>query len=705
MSHRQLIVAGFALAFVKLVSPAAVHAEDEAEDIGEITVTAPRVETPITQVPAAISAVDRDEIQLGTQQLGLDESLTRVPGIYLQNRYNFTQDLRIAIRGFGARSPFGIRGIRIFADDLPLTLPDGQGAVQAIDLASAERVEVIRGPSSSLYGAASGGVINVITEEGPPIPFAEARYSGGSYNTHRYNFKSGGEVGDFNYLFSLGRLSTDGYRDRGKADITLFNSKFRYDIDATSDITMVARAIDAPITGDPGGLTLDEVRANRRQAAPNNILFDAGQTADQQQVGFVYRNEIAPGHEIRLRNYYLWRDFEQYLPFGPSPFNPGADGIVGFKRFFVGGGAQYTYTGERNRFFVGFDVDNQTDDRQRHQNLEGVKGALRLDQEENVNSVGIYLQNEYQMTDTVAFTAGIRYDRIKFSVDDSFLVDGDDSGSLTFDNMSPMFGLRWSPLREVNFYGNISTAFETPTTAEFANPAAGGTAGGFNPNLGPQSAINYEIGVKGVVPQWWFLSYDVAFYQIDVEDELVPFQFAGDTRNFFENAGETRRRGIELALSANPLPGLRTTLAYTFSDFKFTDFVSQTRDPLTGDVVGQAVFDGNYIPGIPRHFGFLEIAYDHPSGFYGVWDTIFASSLYADNANDTRVSGYSVSNFRAGYRHSIGNLEISPFVGLNNVFDKEHFNNIRINAFGGRFYEPAPDRNFYAGLTLRYDFN
>lgn len=667
--------------FACLYLPVAAYADEDADELSEITVTAPRVEVPITRVPAAISAVDRDDIQLGTQQLGLDESLTRVPGVYLQNRYNFTQDLRISIRGFGARSPFGIRGIRIFADDIPLTLPDGQGAVQAIDLASAQQVEVIRGPASSLYGAASGGVINVISEEGPEIPFVEGRYSGGSYNTHRYNLKSGGQFGDLNYMFSLGRLSTDGYRDLGKADITLFNSKFRYDIDATSDFTMVARAIDAPITGDPGGLTIDEVRQNRRQAAPGSIAQDAGQRADQQQVGFVYRNELAPRHEIRLRNYYVWRDFRQQLPF------PGSS-IPAFERFFLGGGAQYTFTGDRNRFIVGFDVDDQTDDRER---FNSITQARTQNQRENVSSIGIYLQNEYQMTDTLALTAGMRYDRIKFNVNDKM---EDNSGSLLFDEMSPQFGVLWSPLREVNVYGNISTAFETPTTVEFANPVG---ATGFNPNLGPQSATNYEIGIKGMVPQWWGLTYDMAVFHIDVDDELIPFEEGGQT--FFNNAGRSERQGIELALSVNPMPGLRTSLAYTYSRFKFRDFV------ITDGGVPVNDFSGSYIPGIPRHFGFIEIAYDHPSGFYAIWDSLFASSLFAENANQVRVPGYSVSNFRAGYRHYAGNMEISPFVGVNNVFDKEYFNNIRINAGGGRFYEPAPERHFYAGVNIRYDIN
>ncbi len=691
--HRHgLTGAGVALVMSGLPLALSAQTDSETEQLDEVTVTSPRVETPINKVPYAIDLVGKDDIQRGTQQLGLDESLTKIPGVFMLNRYNFAQDLRIAIRGFGARADFGIRGIKIIVDDIPQTLPDGQGGIDNIDLASAERIEVIRGPSSSLYGSASGGVINIVTEEGPQQPFIEGRYSGGSYGFHKYNLKTGGQKGDLNYLFNIGRYELDGYRENNETESVIGNGKFIYDIDETSDFTTVINFVDSPKAQDPGGLTLEDALEDRRQAAENNLRFDAGEDIDQQQVGFVYRKAFSDKHEIRLRNYYLWRDFEQFLPIGPTLPFIAEGGIVGFDRFFVGGGAQYTYSGNSNRLIMGFDIEEQEDDRYNFNNLDGRRGSLSLQQKETVSSVGLFIQNEQYLTDQVTLTTGLRYDEVEFEVDDRFFNEvspgpQNDSGKVKFDEFSPQVGLLWSPRREINLYGNISTSFETPSTTEL-----GSLGGGFNQGLQSQVATNYEIGIKGSVPRWNALSYSVAVFEIDGEDELVPVDI---DRNVFANAGETKRRGLELALSANLTPDLTASFAYTYSDFEYDNFVNQE----TG-------FDasGNRLPGIPEHFGHFELAYNHPSGFYAVWDTLLVGSLYADDANSVESPGYGVSNLRGGYTKIIGDTEISPFIGINNIFDKEYFSNVRVNGPGGRFFEPAPEINAYAGISIRHDF-
>jgi iron complex outermembrane receptor protein len=689
--EKAVVAAGLAMVLTSILPVAQGQEQDGVEELGEIVVTSPRVEKELAKVPAGIGIADQDDIQLGTQQLGLDESLVKVPGVFMLNRYNFTQDLRIAIRGFGARANFGIRGIKLYADDIPLTLPDGQGGVDNIDLSSAERIEVIRGPSSSLYGTSSGGVINIYTEEGPATPFAEGRYSFGEYDFMKYNLKAGGQKDQLNYLVNVGRYELDGYRDHSRTESALMNSKFRYTIDGTSDLTAVINVVDSPVADDPGALTAAEVRANRKQVAPAALRFDGGELLEQQQVGLVYRKLLGDKHEVRLRNYYVFREFENKLA-----FNPG--GQVFFNRFFFGGGGQYIFHGDSNRFTFGFDLDAQNDDRKRFNNENGALGALTLNQDEDVVSTGFYAQNEYRLTDTVELTTGIRYDKIEFEVNDSFLVNGDDSGIIQFDNMSPMFGLLWGPRPELNVYGNISTAFETPSTTEFANPAAGGTAGGFNQNLKPQTATNYEIGVKGTLP-WWGTYYDLAVFHIKVEDELVPFELPGlPGRSFFNNAGESERDGLEVLLSARPLSGLTALFTYTYSAFEFESF----RVVDAGG--GVTVFDGKEIPGIPRHFGNFELAYFHPAGFYAIWNTLLVGPFFADNANRVEVDGYGVSNLRFGYARDIGGVELSPFVGVNNIFDKEYNANIRINAGFGRFFEPAPDMNAYAGLSLRLSY-
>jgi len=701
-NERRVYTASIALASIAAALPGSVAGQSgDAENLGEITVTSPRVETPMNKVPYAIDLVGKEDIQKGTQQLGLDESLTKIPGIFMLNRYNFSQDLRIAIRGFGARADFGIRGIKIIVDGIPQTLPDGQGNIDAIDLASAERVEVIKGPSSSLYGASSGGVINIITEEGPEVPFLEGRYSGGSYGFHKYNVKTGGQQGDLNYLFNIGRYELDGYRDQSGTESIIGNGKFTYDIDSTSDLTTIVNFVDSPRANDPGGLLLSEVQADRKQARDRALILDTGESKEEQRLGFVYNKSFSPKHEIRLRNYYVFTDFENSLPFGPGVGLPaGTGGQVAFDRFFVGGGAQYTFNGSSNRFITGIDIENQDDDRKNFDNLVGgVRGPLVLDQNEEVSSIGIYVQNEQYLTDTITLTTGLRYDRVEFDVTDKFLSDGsNDSGSVDYQEWSPQVGLLWSPIREVNLYGNVSTSFETPSTTEFSNA---GSSGGFDTSLSAQTATNYEVGIKGAVPQWYGFTYNAAVFHIDGEDELVVEDV---DQNVFNNAGETERNGLELALSVSPTPNLTASLAYTYSDFKYTSFRPQIESPpFSGNFI-QANYNGNRLPGIPKHFGQLELAYDHPSGFYAVWDTLLVGELYTDDTNNTEVPGYGVSNFRAGYETNVGDTQIEPFFGINNIFDKEYFSNIRINDTNSRFYEPAPEINFYAGITLRHNF-
>ncbi len=652
-----------------------------------VIVEATRVAKDLASIPAAVAVVDAGDIQLGQQQLGLDESLTRVPGLFMLDRYNFAQDLRISIRGFGARANFGIRGIKILVDGIPETLPDGQGQVDSVDIGSAERIVVLRGPSSALYGNASGGVINISSERGTPQPFVEARLSAGEYGFQKHQLKFGGERGRVNYLLNLTHLDFDGYRDHSETRSSGVNARFHVDIDANSDLAVNLNVTDSPQANDPGGINREDATANPRQARGANVNFDAGESLEQQRLGFAYTRRIGDKHEFRVRNYYVWRDFANKLPFTGG-------GSVDLERFFVGGGASYSYQGElagrANRFTAGIDIDLQDDDRLRFDNNLGVLGPLVFDQNEEVTSVGVFAQNEFSLGEHLELTVGIRRDRIKFDVTDRFVADGDDSGSLTFEETSPMAGLLWRATPAVNLYATVSSSFETPTTTELANPGGGG---GFNPLLEPQSATNYEVGIKGNLgDRTWF---DAAVFSIDVDKELIPFELASQPgRDFFENAGESSRKGIELAVTVRPTEYLETALAYTYSDFSFDRFVDDNGND----------FGGNVIPGTPENLLNAEIKYSHPAGYYGVWNALYVDELFVNNANAEKNDAYVVSSLRLGYTWSNDDWQLSPFLGINNLFDEDYSGNVRVNAFGGRFFEPAPDRNLYGGVGIRYRF-
>jgi len=660
---------------------------EQAEEVSEIIVTATRLDQAARSVPAAISVVSGDAIQHARQQLALDEALARVPGVFFQNRYNFAQDLRISIRGFGARSNFGVRGIKILVDGIPETLADGQSQVDSIDLASVRQVEVLRGPASALYGNAAGGVISIQSELGSAEPYADARIAVGDYGYRKYQVKTAGAVGRLDYLVSLSDLQIDGYREHSEAENTQLNSRFLFRL---SDITEVGWAISAtaqPVSNDPGGVTRAEAAANPRGARDRNVDFDAGEALDQQKLGISFKHAFPGGGELRARSYYLARDFRNRLPFTNG-------GIVALDRSFAGGGVSYTrgfgLGNIQHRVVAGIDHDRQRDDRQRFDNNSGFQGALALDQLERVTSTGFFVQDEVTVSDRFAVTLGLRYDDIEFDVSDAFLADGDDSGTRSIDDVSPSIGFLYDVGARHALYGGIATAFETPTTTEFANPDG---SGGFNPSLEPQKSTSYELGLRGGVFE--NTRYELVVFKIDVDDELIPFEIASSPdREFFANAGKSERRGIELSLSAAPLPRLNLALSYTWSQFKFDTFIDGSGND----------FSGNTIPGIPDTFVYADISYAHESGFFAAVDALYTDDLFADNANAAKVHGATVANVRLGLQRTVDNLDIEPFIGISNVFDTYFTANVRINAFGARYFEPGPDRNFYGGVSVRFRY-
>jgi len=672
----------------------AAESDSDVRELEELTVTSSRTNSSIFELPSAVSIVNKNDIQLGRQQLGIDEALNRVPGLFSQNRYNFTQDLRIAIRGFGARANFGIRGIKMFVDNTPSTLADGQSGVDDIDIGSTERIEVIRGPSSALYGSSSGGVISVYTEDGPDKPFAEAGITIGEYDLQKYQFKTGGQYEQLNYLVNLSHLTMDGYRDNSEVEHSVINSKFRYDIDDNSSLTVTINAADSPTANDAGGITTADITVDPRQAQPRNLSSNAGEEFDQQKLGFVYRKSFNDKHQIILRNYYLWKDFQTFLPIGTHIPFVANDGVVEFDRFFFGGGGQYTYTdtlfGRANRFTAGFDIDIQEDDRQRFLNNTGVKGILTFDQLEEAESYGFYFRNEFAILDNLELSFGGRYDVLDLSVNDRFLANADQSSKLEFNEFSPSLGMTWSPRPEIHLYANYATSFETPTFTELANPARdtgfNTDLGGFN-NVKAQTAVSFEIGLKTTLIENVY--FDVAAYTMQVDDEISNVSTTG-SRGVFTNA-DTDRSGIEASIAVSLFAGLEWTSAYTYSNFEFDS------------VLANIAWEGNELPGLPQNQFYTELAYTHDSGLYLIWDLLYVDKFFANNANTTTNSSSTVANIRAGYKTQLGNWLISPYIGLHNMFDESYNANVRINGFGGRLLEPAPDLNAYGGLTFRYN--
>jgi len=648
-------------------------------------VTASRVEQNLSEVPLAVSVVSLDQIQR-RQMLSLDESLLRVPGLYFSNRYNFSRDLRIAIRGFGARANFGVRGIEVSVDGIPSTAADGQTALDDLDLASVSRVEVIRGPASALYGASAGGVINIFTEDGAETPFAEARVSFGNYGFERHTLKAGGQAGKLNYFVNGSYLNYQGYRGHSRVEHGTWGAKLRYEFSDGSIGQLIVRGADSPTADDSGGLTLAEVQRDRRQARLRNVQLDAGEAVKEQKLGLTWQKDWDV-HALRLRSFANWRDFDAKLPLTPAL----GTGVVHFDRVFAGGGAQYSNStplfGLESRVTIGIDVEAMTDDRQRWPNVNGSPGALAFDQEEIARNVGIYLQHELALGERLRVQSGLRYDRIRYEVDDHFGANGDQSEKLKFDEVSPFVAASFDALDSLTLFANYSTSFETPTFTEFANPADNGTAGGFA-NVAAQTGQGIELGARGVLADR--VRYELTYYRIEVEDEVTTITNVGG-RAFFNNA-DTDRQGVELGVAAELLAGLTLSGTYTYSDLEFEKFPNV---PLA---------EGNRLPGVPKHAAYLELAYEHESGFFAKWDWSRVGALYANNLSTTRVKAYDLSSLVFGWDIALSEWTLTPSLGVSNLFDERYFQEIRIEDATSRYYEPAPDRNYFGGLRVRFEF-
>lgn len=664
--------------------PTIIFAQNDStirsKELQPVIVSSSRFMTKDIQTPIALTVIDQSRLQIGQSKMSIFESLGAVPGVFAMNSENFNQDLRISIRGFGARAAFGIRGIKVIVDGIPESIPDGTAKVGNLDVGTMERMEIIKGPSSGLYGNASGGVISIFTEN-PTRPFAEIQTQIGAYGLQRYQFKAGQTISKLTYFVSASRLTSTGFRDHSALERNFFNGKVIYNFSENIKLTFLANHIDSPKAEDAGGLTQADIDKNRRQARQQNIDFDASETFKQSRIALIYDQKINEKHTINGRVFYLNRDFASKQPLEAS-------GQIAFQRTFAGGGFNYQFTTNNYRLKTGLDLENQQDNRQRFDNKKGERSTLRLDQIEEFRNIGMFLLQELTILPKLKLSLNTRFDDIQLKISDKFLSDGDQTATQSFQRFSPMLGLSFSPTLSSSIYTNISTNFETPSLNELSNNPVG--TGGFNPTLNPQKSRNYELGYKGILGKKF--RADISLFYIEVEDEIVPYQITGQVgRTYFRNAGLSERKGLELGLTYKILSGLTTYFNYTYSDFQYKSYQTTA-----------GKFDGNILPGIPKHNIYGEIRYFPRIGIYAIAQVRSISKIYADDANSAQNEGYVTVNLRAGYQYKFGNIQIEPFVGVNNLFNEIYNANVQINATANRYFEPAQGTFLFGGISFRF---
>ncbi len=712
-----LAVASLAASLPAMAQVPIAAAEPAVTTLKPVVVTSTQIERPVFDVPASVDLIDGDSMRDSRMQVSLSESLAGVPGMLIQDRQNFAQDLQISMRGFGSRSTFGVRGLRLYVDGIPATMPDGQGQTSSIDIASLDRVEVLRGPFSALYGNSSGGVIQAFTEEGNGPLKITPSFTAGSDNQRRYGLKASGSTGEgagaMDYLLSTSRYTTDGYRDHSAARKNLANAKLGLQLDDDSKLTLVLNSVDIK-ADDPQGLTYDEFRNNPRLAAPNALKFDVRKTVKQSQGGLVYERRIDANNELRLMGYYGQRKTVQFqgIPVGTQAPESHAGGVINLGRDYGGVDARWTsrlsLADRPLTVIAGVAYDALKEDRRGYENFVGeganqqlgVQGKLRRKETNELWNIDPYLQASWQFAEQWTLDAGMRYSTVRFNSEDHYIVggNGDDSGSARYSKALPMAALRYQATPDLNLYVTAGRGFETPTFNEISYRAD--NLPGLNFGLQPSVNTSVEVGAKARVGKGLFTA---ALFQTNTDDEIVSAEAQGG-RTTYRNAGRTRRNGLELSWSGEVARHWHAAVAYTWLDATYRDsFYAGASTP------ANLIPAGNRIPGIAKQALYASLDWAPPQGWRAGIEGRYLSKFYVNDANDEAAPGYFTGAVHAGYLWKLDRWDVNAFARVNNVFDRRYAGSAIINAARrppnpGAYYEPAPGRNWVAGVNASYRF-
>lgn len=693
------------------ISSPLVWAEDLTQDVTVLPtlhVEATRTDTTYLQTPASVFRIDAPQVDTSSQ-VNLTEVVKGVPSLQIRNRENYAQDLQLSMRGFGARSTFGVRGIRLYVDGIPATMPDGQGQTSNIDLSSLDHVEVLTGPFSSLYGNSSGGTILTSTKEGQGKDSIELSYSGGSHDKSRAGLVlQGGAKGanEPSYVISSSYFDTDGYREHSGAEKVLNNAKLSWDLDDGSKINWITNYVKIH-ADDPQGLTHDQWNANPKQQVPFLKQFNVRKDIEQTQTGVTWSKPINDKNELYAMAYLGNRQVTQYQSIPKSTQDASinhAGGVIDFERDYYG--ADFRWTGKEllpnTTLSVGVALDAMDEDRKGFENFNlvhgqpsyGVKGNLRRDEDNTLWNIDPYLQASWQFLPTWRLDTGVRYSNVHYKSKDNYLSNGDDSGKTDYSKVLPSAALSWQILPELMAYVSYAKGFETPTFTEMAYRPDGES--GFNFDLTASTSNTYETGLKS---QNQLGDFTLAVFQTKTKDDIVS---AGNSngRSTFRNADKTLREGLEFGWNKKLWRDLTATASYTYLDATFDADI-----PALGSIA--QISSGNAIPGIAKNQAYASLAWQPSHGLYGGVDVQYMDKVYVNDTNSDAAPSYSVTSANVGYAWVMGDWKVNSFARVDNLFDKNYAGSVIVNDSTqpvGRYFEPADGRNWSAGLRVIKQF-
>ena len=660
--------------------------------------------TPSFDTPAALSVVELDSADQDSPGVVLSEFLALVPGVAVRNRGNLAQDEQVSIRGFGARSTFGVRGVRLYADGIPATMPDGSGQISHFDFTSADRITVLRGPFSALYGNSSGGVIAVHSADGEGPAQLRSRVMAGSFGSAVIGANLLGSQGPIGYNVDLGRFQTDGYCEHSAARRDIFNAKLTASASESDRLTFVANAVSVPYAQDPLGLNREQFEDDPRQATAVAELFNTRKEVGQQQLGMHWEHSVGASQSLRVMAYGGHREVEQFLAIPASAqANPlHAGGVIDLDGDYAGSDLRWSWQTDTASLDVGLSVDGQNQRRRGYENFSGdelgVRGELRRDESNQVRNVDEYVQANWSPTPFWSFDVGLRHSQIDFRATDYYVngVNPDDSGKRDYTATTPVLGVLMKPSADLRFYAAWGEGFETPTFAELGYRNDGGA--GLNLGLEPAVSRNIEVGMK----QRWngVLETEVVAYRSDSEDEIAVATNTGG-RSTYRNVGQSRRQGIEATLHADLGTRWSLDLAFTAIDARFrSGFLACGGIPCFQPTVPVAA--GARIPGIPESMLRLAAVHGDDTGwrFEAAMQSI-GSTVVSDVGNEI-APAYALLDLGAGYGWNTVSGSLRAFLDIGNVFDTRYVGSVIVNDGNGRYYEPGPGRNVMLGLRWNW---
>ncbi len=686
------------------VSVFAADVPPDAAALDRVVVSARLEQVSAFDTPASLDVIELE----GEPRAGISASefLGGVPGLAARERQNYAQDTQLSVRGFGARSTFGVRGIRLYADGIPATMPDGQGQMSHFNLLGGGRIEVLRGPFSALYGNSSGGVLQLWSAEPTDTPELAAQGSVGGDDTHTLGARARGQEGSVGYNIAAQRFETGGYRDHSAARRSSANAKFGFDLDGAGQLDLVANLFDAPDAQDPLGLTWAQVQQDRRQAVAAAHDFDTRKSVEQRQLGLLYSRALGAG-TVRASAWSGEREVEQFLSLPVSaqsnPLNSG--GVVDLDNGYDGIDARWSWRGELGgrpaEFHIGANAERQRQRRRGYENFAGdqlgVRGALRRDERNRVENVDQYAQAWWRFAPRWSLLLGARHSEVRFVSRDSYVTaaNPDDSGRKTYSQVTPVAGITFAPHDNLRVYASAGRGFETLTFNELGYRADGGAGLAFD--LRPAVSRNVELGAK-----WRNAAgshVEAALFRADTDDELAVARNVGG-RSSYRNVGRARRQGAELAAELPLADAWTLQLAYTWLDAHFRDgfpictgsgcTTPQTRVPA-----------GTRIPGTAREQLYAALRWQG-THWNAQLEGLGASDVSVNDPGTEHAPGYFLLNATLGRQWNVGAHRLDAFLRIDNLLDRGYIGSVIVNEGNGRYYEPGPGRGALLGLRWRW---